>query len=100
MDLPTKRKSSVKRPAQNPKKRSNVELNVKISKPSLKPAYLKKELWIEILDYLDSVSYFCVISQVNSFFNSLIKNCKNYRTSLKLRLDLDTIKKKNQLTSR
>lgn len=89
MDLPIKRRSSAKRSTKSPKKRIDTGFNIKVSKPTLKPPYLKKELWIEILDYLDSGSYFCIISQVNSFFNSIVKNYKDYRTSLKICLKIE-----------
>ena len=50
---------------------------------------LRKDLWVEILDYLDTMSYFKVIPQLNSFFYFLVKEYKNYRTTLNLKLDVD-----------
>lgn len=40
------------------------------------------------MNFLDTKSYLLTIPQVNSFFYFLVKDSKNYRTSLKLRLDI------------
>ncbi|OMJ88530.1 hypothetical protein SteCoe_9476 [Stentor coeruleus] len=81
MEIPAKRINSNKRAIQSIHKRPKTEL---LLKSILKSIYLRKELWIEIIDYLDTKTYFCIISQINSFFYSLVKNCKNYRTSLNI----------------
>ncbi|OMJ93247.1 hypothetical protein SteCoe_3827 [Stentor coeruleus] len=84
MNLPVKRSVSSKRVIQNPNKKPKTKLQGNSSESTFKPMCLRNDLWIEILDYLDTKSYFCIIPLLNSFFNLLIKGCKNYRTSLKV----------------
>ncbi|OMJ83449.1 hypothetical protein SteCoe_15617 [Stentor coeruleus] len=86
MDFPVKRKGSSKRSVPSLQKRKKTLLSEKSFEAATKATYLRKDLWIEIIDYLDTKSYFWIIPQVNSFFYFLVKDCKNYRTSLKFML--------------
>lgn len=50
---------------------------------------LRKDLWIEILDYLDMRTYFLTIPQINSYFYHLIKESKCLKTTLDFNLELE-----------
>lgn len=83
MELPTKRKSLRKRPNQSLQKIPKITPEIKLPKSK----FLRKDLWVEIIDYLDTKSYFLIIPQINSFFYFLVKDYKNYKTTLKLSLN-------------
>lgn len=84
MEFHTISASSYESPDQSTQKRPQNELTLKSTEPIRRLTLLRKVLWIEIIDYLDTWAYFCIIPQLNSFFQSLVKNCMNYRTSLKI----------------
>lgn len=50
---------------------------------------LRKDLWIEILGYLDMRTYFLTIPQINSYFYHLIKESKCLKTTLDFNLELE-----------
>lgn len=84
MDLPAKRKNSQKRSVLSSQKKPKTLLLEKINKSLTNPGNLRKDLWVSILDFLDTWSYFHIIPQISTFFYFIIKNSKNYRTSFKL----------------
>ncbi|OMJ65495.1 hypothetical protein SteCoe_38111 [Stentor coeruleus] len=87
MELPGKRSNPNESLIKNPQKRLKIPSN-EISSQSF-AVCLRKDLWIEIIDFLDTKSYFLIIPRVNSFFYSIVKECKNYRTTLSLTLIVD-----------
>lgn len=90
MELPIKRINPGRsRPVENPQKKPKISSNKKSYLPSPKAICLRKDLWIEILDFLDTIPYFRVIPQINSFFYSLVKESENYRTNLSLHMKVD-----------
>lgn len=86
MYLPLKRRNSLINNLGKSRKKFKSQLDAKVLNSKAKPKYLSKIMWIEILDYLDTRSYFLIIPRINSFFYILVKNSKNYRTSLKYTL--------------
>lgn len=99
MEIPSKRSSSCMKSIQNTEKRQKIKKLLKSPKMGQRSVSLRKELWMEILDYLDTWSFFCIIPKLNSFFHSLIKNCKNYRTSLTINLKYNPTKEFNGFCS-
>lgn len=91
MDLPVKRKNSSETPAESFKKRPSSDLLARMHDPFLKPANLSKNIWKEILDYIDTRSYCYIVPQINSFFNNIVKECKNNRKFLKLYFRFDSV---------
>lgn len=89
MYLPLKRRNSLINNLGKSRKKFKSQLDAKVLNSKAKPKYLSKIMWIEILDYLDTRSYFLIIPRINSFFYILVKNSKNYRTSLKYTLKVD-----------
>lgn len=89
MDPPARRKNPNECLVDSLQKKSKSSSNEKSSKQKSKAICLRKDLWIEIIDFLDMKAYFGIIPLVNSFFYSLVKECRNYKTSLKIHLEID-----------
>lgn len=89
MEIPSKRSSSYNKQIKTTQKKSKTDLLLKSSESNHSPVGLRKDIWIEILNYIGTFSYFYIIPQLNSYFYSIVKNCKNYRTYLNISLNLD-----------
>lgn len=82
MDLPTKRKNSKRKPVLKPNKKHKPTLISKSSESCLKLKHLSKNLWNEILKFIDSKAFFTIFPQLNSYFYFLTKDYAIFRTSL------------------
>lgn len=89
MDIPVKRTNLDKSLVKSPQKRLKKSSDEKSSQSIAIAASLRRDLWKEIIDFLDTKSYFYIVPQLNSFFYSIVKECKNYKTTLSFLLKVD-----------
>lgn len=89
MGLPAKRVCPENQLIQSSMKKFKASQYKNPPKFFLKPAFMIKNIWIEILDYLETKSCLLVISKVDKFFNSLVKNYENFRASLDFKLIIE-----------
>ena len=90
-------------PVKRPCSRINPE-KVKIKKPNIEPksktvlnhfSQLKKELLLEILNFLDTKTVCKIIPSINTYFYLFIKTYKKYLTSFQLPIIVFRTKLKN-----
>ncbi|OMJ70086.1 hypothetical protein SteCoe_32028 [Stentor coeruleus] len=75
--------SNSKLPANNYLRRINKLLFPNLHNRNIKPANLRKDLWVMIFGYLDSKTYFCTIALLNRFFFFLTNEYKYLGASFK-----------------
>lgn len=96
MEPPDNRKSLTSFQAQCPNETVNALLKTKALLSALNHPCLTKNIWVEILDYIDTKSYLTIIPQLDSFFYTLINEFKSLRKTLDFKLNIEFSNTENE----